>query len=222
MQAGDEVCRRARHQMIKTLRAASCSAMTLVMALALGGCPRPSGGGAVPSYPDGAAGLEALFSDVLEAARRDDRGRVHDLFASTLMNQSDLEALFGAERARELGPHYQALMGTLINRGAVELVAQIYERKYDAVEVLKVVSASGRLSPADAAVLAALKLPLAVYSVRLKRHTEDRGLRYDFFFYRRGRWLTGNQLGRFLEPTKPEPPWAPPARPPMPKRAGSN
>src|SRR5262249_26511274 len=102
------------------VRAALCSAMTLAIALA--GCSRRPLEGEVATYPDGATGLEALFSDVLEAARRDDRGRVHDLFAGTLMNQADLEALFGAERARALWPYYQGLMGTLINRGAVELV----------------------------------------------------------------------------------------------------
>lgn len=183
--------------------------LALAVTFGMEGCSRHPGATAVPSYPDGASGLAALFTDVLDAARRDDRVRVHDLFASTLMTEADLEALFGAERAPKLQPHYQALMATLINRGAVELVVQIYERKYDSVEVLPVSASPGRISPADAKLLAALKLPLTLYSVRLKRSSEDRGLRYDFFFYRRGRWLTGNQLSRFLEPPAPAP--APPA-----------
>jgi hypothetical protein len=45
----------------------------------------------------------------------------------------------------------------------------------------------------------ALVAPMPIYAVRVVKTPERRGLRYDFFFYRRGKWLTGNQLGRYLD-----------------------
>src|SRR3954470_19563373 len=75
----------------------------------------------IPHYSDGAGGLKAMFADVLEAARKDDRERVHDLLASLIMGDDEVVALFGA-RGRQLLPRYQMLMQTLVNRGAVELV----------------------------------------------------------------------------------------------------
>jgi hypothetical protein len=174
----------------------------VLAALLLCGCSKLLGGadkGApLPAYADGAAGLQALFGDLLEAARHDERGRVHDLLASTFMSDAELETLFGPARARELQPHYHSLMETLCNRGAIELVAQIYERKYDAVEVLSVDPTRADARPTDRVVAAALKVPLTLYSVRVKRAGEDKGLRYDFFFYLNGRWRTGNLLGKEL------------------------
>jgi hypothetical protein len=151
----------------------------------------------IRDYPDGADGLKALFTDVLEAARKDDRDRVHDLLASTILSDEDLTALLGAQ-GTQLQARYHALMATLANRGAVELVAQIYERKYDTVEVLAIDPQAKDARPEDRAVAAALTAPTPIYSVRIRRATDDKGLRYDFFVYRRGKWLTGNQLGKFL------------------------
>jgi hypothetical protein len=154
----------------------------------------------IPQYADGADGLKTLFGDVLEAARKDDRERVHDLLASTMMSDDELTSLFGA-RAHELAPRYHKLMETLVNRGGVELVAQVYERKYDSVEALPI-EMSGPIvnaSPADRAVGRALQKPLTVYAVRIKKAGDARGLRYDFFVYLNGHWRTGNQLGQFLD-----------------------
>jgi hypothetical protein len=36
--------------------------------------------------------------------------------------------------------------------------------------------------------------------VRVKRKSEAKGLRYDFFVYQNGFWRTGNLLGKFLLP----------------------
>lgn len=172
--------------------------------LCAGGCSRILGYSddaerpPIPQYADGAEGLRQLFADVLDAARRDDRNRVHDLLASTFMTEDDLRALFGP-RAPALWPRYQKLMETLVNRGAVELVAQVYERKLDAVEVLAVDGGAPDAGAPERAVVRGLVAPLAIYSVRIKRATEVRGLRYDFFFYRNGKWRTGNQLGKFIE-----------------------
>jgi hypothetical protein len=175
----------------------------LALLLASGGCSRLMGysdaGTAAPirDYPDGADGLKMLFIDVLDAARKDDRDRVHDLLASTIMTDEDLAALFGP-RATDLQSRYHALMATLVNRGAVELVAQIYERKYDTVEVIAIDPAAKDARPEDRAVAAALVAPTPIYSVRIRRATDDKGLRYDFFLRRRGKWVTGNQLGKYL------------------------
>jgi len=153
----------------------------------------------IPQYADGPDGLKALFTDVLEAAQKDDRERVHDLLATLVMSDEELMQLFGP-RAHELAPRYHKLMETLVNRGGVELVAQVYERKYDAVDVLPI-ETSGPIvnaTPADRAVAAALVSPVPLYSVRIKKTGDTRGLRYDFFFYKNGKWKTGNQLGQFL------------------------
>lgn len=184
---------------------AAVSALLAAAALCLGSCAKlmgyADGGQPAPirAYPDGSEGLKALFQDVLEAAKRDERERVHDLLATLIMSPADFEALFGAERS-QLYPKYQAMMGTLANRGAVELVAQIYERKLDTIEVISVRQAEDAPSRA---VEAALKSPVAFYSVRVRRQADTKGLRYDLFFYRGGKWLTGNLLGKLLTEASP-------------------
>jgi hypothetical protein len=179
-----------------------------VLCAALCGCARLSGygpdagrkGSPIKDYADGAEGLQALFSDILEAATKDDRDRVHDLMASLQMTDDELRGLFGA-RAERLLPRYHLLMETLVNRGSVELVAQVYERKYDQVEAIPI-EASGPIknaTPADRAVAAALQRPVPIWAVRFKRAGDARGMRYDFFVYLNGHWRTGNQLGRWLD-----------------------
>ena len=178
--------------------------IALVCALALfSGCKRLLGssgaesGAQIRHYDDGPDGLKSFFTDVLDAAKKDDRDRVHDLLATLIMRDDELTALFGA-RGPELASRYHSLMATLVNRGAVELVAQIYDRKYDTIDVLPIDANAKDLRPDDRAVLDALQHPMPIYSVRLRRATDDKGLRYDFFFYKDGRWLTGNQLGKSL------------------------
>ena len=150
----------------------------------------------IKSYNDGREGLAAFFGDVVTAARRDERERVHQLLASTMMTDAEFRGLFAA-KAELLLPRYHALMGTLVNRGAVELVAQIYERKYDAVEVWRIepTNATGD----DKRVRGALAQPVPIYSVRVKKNGESKGLRYDFFLYLNQHWVTGNQLGKFID-----------------------
>src|SRR5262245_24341816 len=89
----------------------------------------------IRAYPDGKEGLHELWTDILTPGRKDARARVHDLMATLLLTDEELVELFGPERARELGGRYRGLMATMINRGAIELCAQVYERKYDSVEV---------------------------------------------------------------------------------------
>jgi hypothetical protein len=45
----------------------------------------------------------------------------------------------------------------------------------------------------------ALTRPIPIYAVRIRRAGDNRGLRYDFFFYMNGHWRTGNQLGQYLD-----------------------
>ena len=87
-----------------------------------------------PHYAPDADGLRAFWADVLDAAKKDDRDRVHDLdMATTLLSDADMKRLFGA-KAEPLLPRYHMLMGNLINRGSVELVANVYDHKYDTVD----------------------------------------------------------------------------------------
>lgn len=181
------------------------STAALVTAM-LGAChtqdgpTRTLGGEAIPAparaYTPDAAGLHALWSDLLLAAQRDERDRVHDLLASMIMSDADLRALFGPEQAERLAPRYRGMIAQLVNEGALGLVAQVYERKYDDIAVFAVEEKDA--SPEMRAVLRALHEPVAVYGVRVKKKADQLGLRYDCFIYRDGRWITGNQIGQFL------------------------
>lgn len=167
----------------------------LVIALVLlAGCARHHGAFTPPSYPDGAAGLKALWTDILDAAIKDDRDRVHDLLATSIMTDAELARLFGPERARALKPRYEQLMGTLVNRGGVELVAQVYEHKYDTVDAFP--------DDKEPNVRAILVEPHALWAARVRKSTESLGLRYDFWVYLDGKWKTGNQLDKFIDVQK--------------------
>jgi hypothetical protein len=177
--------------------------LALALVLSASGCKRllgytDAGGAPIRHYPDGATGLQEFWSDVLDAAKKDERDRVHDLLATTLLSDEELSALLGA-KAGELAPRYHALMATFINRGAVELVAQVYERKLDTVEVVAIDPAAKDATPEDRAIAAALTGKVPWYSVRVRRAADTKGLRYDFFFYWNGRWATGNQIGKYIK-----------------------
>ena len=58
----------------------------------------PGENGVVLAYAAGPDGLKQLWMDILKAAERDDRGKVHDLMGSMIMTQDDLVALFGDDR----------------------------------------------------------------------------------------------------------------------------
>jgi hypothetical protein len=143
-----------------------------------------------PQYAAGADGLRAMWSDILDAAKKDDRDRVHDLLATTLLSDADMKRLFGPAKADALLPRYHMLMGNLINRGAVELVANVYEHKYDAVDAF---------AADDPALAAALVEPHPLFAARVRKSAEDRGLRYDGFFTLDGTWKTLNLLGKFVD-----------------------
>jgi hypothetical protein len=181
--------------------------LALSLSLSTAGCAKLMGytdagkGEPIKQYPDGPDGLKALFEDILEAARKDDRQRVHDLMASTVMTDADLRALL--PDAPTLQGRYTKLMETLVNRGSVELVVQVYERKLDAVEVIAIDPAAKDAGDADRALAKALATPIKWYSVRIKKAADQKGLRYDFYFYRNGKWLTGNQLGKFVPGYQP-------------------
>ncbi len=180
-------------------------ALTLAVIAGVGGCAKLLGysdGGAkaapIKQYPDGPEGLKAFFDDVLESTKKDDRDHVHDLMASTRMSDAELQRLFGAQAAA-LQSRYKKLMETLINPGSMELITQIYERKLDTVEVVPIDPTAKEASAEDKAVAAALKVPLKWYSVRVRKATDQRGLRYDFYFYADAKWVTGNQIAKSLE-----------------------
>lgn len=172
-------------------------ALVPVVALALvAACSRHAGKFTPRQYPDGAAGLKLLWTDILDAARNDDRERVHDLMATMILTDAELARLFGPARAQALKPRYEQLIGTLVNRGAVELVAQEYEKKYDTVDAFA--------DDHEEHVQAILAEPHPLWSVRLRKASDKLGLRYDFFVYLDGKWKTGNQLDKFIDVQKPD------------------
>lgn len=163
-----------------------------------------------PHYAATADGLRGLWTDILDAAKQDDRDRVHDLMASTLLSDADMKRLFGP-KADALLPRYHMLMGTLINRGSVELVANVYEHKYDAVDAF----------PADdPAIAAALVEPHPLFAARVRKASEERGLRYDGYFVLDGTWKTFNLLGKFIDVVEPSAPKTPAPKTPAPKPSG--
>jgi hypothetical protein len=150
-----------------------------------------------PHYADGTAGLHAMWSDILGAAREDDRERVHDLLATTLLSDADMRRLFGA-KADPLLPRYHQLMGTLINRGAIELVANVYEHKYDTVDAF---------ANDDPTLATAMVEPHPLFAARVRKGAEVKGLKYEGFFFLDGKWKSLNQLGKFIDvvPAAPVP-----------------
>jgi hypothetical protein len=180
-----------------------------VFAVGLAGCAKLMGYGdggqksaPIKHYADGPDGLREFATDVLDAVKKDDRDRVHDLLATTIMSDDDLSSLLGAQ-ATEIAPRYHKLMETLVNRGAVELVAQVYERKLDTVEVMAIDAKAKDATAEDRALAAVLQQSVPVYSIRFKKAGDVRGLRYDFFVYRGGKWVTGNQIAKYLSTYKP-------------------
>ena len=149
-------------------------------------------------YPAGPEGLKSLWTDILVAAQKDEREKVHDLMASMIMTDADLNALFGPQRGAWLKPRYLPMVSRMANIGAMELVSQIADRKYDDIEIFTTSATSS--DPAERVVFEALVEKVPVYGVRVKQKTETRGLRYDFFVYREGRWVTGNQISKYLMP----------------------
>jgi hypothetical protein len=184
--------------------------------LPLAGCPKPVVEPAVKpgAYQNSPEELKRLWGDILYACQKDDRGRVHDLMASFIMTPAELESLLGKEQSKTLGPRYLAMLGSLVNAGAVELVAHIYEKKYDDIAVNRIDTLpDAEKTDTDRNVALALQKTGAAqpfYTVRVKRRTETRGLRYDFFVYLNGYWRSGNLLGKFLPPAPPLAPAAPP------------
>lgn len=173
--------------------------MRLLLALALVsavGCNKPgprSFDVAPGKYADGEAGLKALWSDILDAAEHDQREQVHDLMASTILTDEELRSLLGTQ-ANTLLPKYKQLIGTLVNQGSLELCAQVFERKYAAVDVIP--------DDKDQHVVALMTTPHQLWSVRVRKATDTLGLRYDFYVYLNGRWRTGNQLGKLIAVVK--------------------
>jgi hypothetical protein len=202
---------------MRSLRFAALATAASVTAcvVLLAGCARHSSGSSfvAPQYPDGAAGLKQLWSDILEAAQHDERERVHDLMATTFMSDADLTRLFGPA-AQPLEPRYHQLMGTLVNRGAVEFVANVFDRRYDAIDVIA--------DENDGALQAALVEPHPLWSVRVHKASETRGLRYDAYLYLDGKWRTANQLGKFVAGAPKDKVDEPPAVKPADTTAGKS
>ena len=171
--------------------------LVLFALLVVAGCKHPGPRVYVqPHYAEGADGLRAMWRDILEAAKKDDRDRVHDLLATTLLSDAEVKRLLGPAKGDALLPRYHMLMGNLINRGAVELVANVYEHKYDAVDAF---------AADDPALATALVEPHPLFAARVRKSAEDRGLRYDGFFTLDGTWKTFNMLGKFVDVVPPPP-----------------
>lgn len=161
------------------------------------------------TYQDSPEELKRLWSDILLACQKDDRPRVHDLMASFVMTKEEWTTLAGPVQGTALWPRYLAMMGSLVNAGAVELVAHVYEKKYDDIAVIRIDTqeAADKVDSDRNVELAMQKAgagPRPFYTVRVKRKTETRGLRYDFFVYINGYWRSGNLIGKFL-PAAPNP-----------------
>lgn len=152
---------------------------------------------ALSSYPDGAAGLQRLWGDVLRACQKDDREQVHDLLISLMLTKDELGALIGPSAAVERWPGYQFQVSSMANAGAVELVAFVYEKKLDEVSVQRVDELpAAQQGATDKAVLGLMSQPRPLYTVQLRRKPATKGLRYESLVYLNGRWRILAPLGR--------------------------
>lgn len=148
--------------------------------------------------------LLRLWTDVLTAAKRDDRQRLVEMMASMKMSLEELAMLIGQDKARRFWPRYELLAKPLLGPAAAELVASIYEHHYDDVEVTRVDTLSAeKQSDTEKVIQRALVQPTPVYRVRIVRKGHPYAIRYDCFVYQHGFWKTGRELGKFLEPPPP-------------------
>ena len=194
----------------------------LLLVGAVGGCKRPPPEPVVKAgmYQSSPEELGRLWHDILAACKADDRNRVHELMRSFVMTQPELTSLLGPTHGQALWARYQAMLGSLVNAGAVELVAHVYEKKYDDISVTRIDQLPvAEQTDTDRALLAALVNKPPIYTVRVKRKTEAKGLRYDFFVYLDGYWRSGNLIGKFL-PAVPGPAATPAAAAGAPVDAG--
>lgn len=148
--------------------------------------------------------LLRLWTDVLTAAKRDDRQRLVEMMTSMRMSPEELAMLIGPDKARRYWPRYELLAKPLLGPASAELVASIYEHHYDDVEVTRVDTLPAESqSDIERVVKRALVQPTPVYRVRVVRKGQPYAIRYDFFVYLHGFWRTGRELGKFLEPPPP-------------------
>ena len=148
--------------------------------------------------------LLRLWTDVLTAAKQDDRQRLVEMMASMKMSPEELAMLIGQDKARRFWPRYELLAKPLLGPAAAELVASIYEHHYDDVEVTRVDTLPAeKQSDTEKVIQRALVQPTPVYRVRIVRKGHPYAIRYDFFVYQHGFWKTGRELGKFLEPPPP-------------------
>lgn len=154
---------------------------------------------AAGAYADGPAGLQKLFTELLAAARKEQPEKVISLLGSLALTKDELGELLGSAAATQYFPRYQAMMSELTHLGGLELVDQIQKRHFDEVLVVPVrEQPAAEQTATERKVAHALPQSVPLYSVRLKRSTEPRGIRYEFFVYLNGRWRTGNLLGQLL------------------------
>lgn len=207
------------------LRACVLSGLLALPLLFTAGCPespkKPASSPAVVyapvaagAYADGPAGLQKFFTDLLAAARKEQPEKVISMLGSLALSQDELGELLGSAAAAQYFPRYQAMMSELTHLGGLELVDQIQKRHFDEVLVVPVrEQPAAEQTATERKVARALPQTVPLYSVRLKRSTEPRGIRYEFFVYLNGRWRTGNLLGQLLpaEPAADAAPAAPAA-----------
>ena len=148
--------------------------------------------------------LLRLWTDVITAAKRDDRQRLVEMMASMKMSPEELAMLIGQDKERRFWPRYELLAKPLLGPAAAELVASIYEHHYDDVEVTRVDTLPAeKQSETEKVIQRALVQPTPVYRVRIVRKGHPYAIRYDCFVYQHGFWKTGRELGKFLEPPPP-------------------
>ncbi len=154
-----------------------------------------------PAQTDGADGLKALFTAVLTAAQGGDEAAVRKHLEAMKMTEADFKALFAEDRAAELLKLYSESFDTVfLAEAPADICRKVKERGYDEVEAYDVAGDVSKQRPDDKKTIAALKEPAAarMFSVRLKKKGQQAGLRYDSFFFREGRWVTGLRLAMLL------------------------
>lgn len=172
---------------------------------ALVGCSKSQRSHVEPGqYGGNEAEFLRFWRELLTAAERDYRQQATAMMSSLRMSPAELALLFGEEKARRFWPRYELLSRPLLGPAAAELVAKVYEYRYDDVEVSRIdLLANESLSDKEKAVKRALIVQIPVYRARVFRKGQPHGNKYEFFVYLHGYWRTGRDLGQFLDPPGP-------------------
>ena len=175
------------------------SPLRLVLALTLCLlCPLSTPAQEKPAYPDSAAGLKSMMTDLYTAAKDGDQKKTDALVKSLALPKHEawFKEVFGADKGAKVAAEYakvlpmfaadiEKLLAKLVKEGQSEIAVLRFEKAPDPKAV-------GLQNDA----LAAMKKPVPIYSVRFVKPGEKLGQHvYSFVYVDGGFRLVGKMTG---------------------------